>query len=79
MNKERRKQIATAVELLEQAAVILEECYEAEQEYYDNMPESLQQGEKGQAAEDAATALSEAKDACEAAAEQAQAASSGGM
>lgn len=78
MNKERRKQIATAVELLEQAAVILEECYEAEQEYYDNMPESLQQGDKGQTAEDAAIALSEAKDACEAAVEQAQAASGGG-
>lgn len=48
MNKERRKRIAEAVELIENAAGILEEVREDEQESYDNLPESIKYGERGE-------------------------------
>ena len=74
MNKERRKLLADALakiepakELLEQIQALLEEiktsveeAKDAEQEYFDNMPESLQQGERGQGAEAAVSTLEEA-------------------
>ena len=47
---------AVATELKEQVESIRDE----EQEYYDNMPESLQSGEKGCSAESAVFALDEA-------------------
>lgn len=40
----------------------LEAIIDEEQEYYDNMPESIQQGERGTTSEDALTALREASD-----------------
>jgi uncharacterized coiled-coil DUF342 family protein len=64
MNKERRKAIGA---LLEQIAELqgkaddikeqLESLKDEEQEYYDNMPESFQNGEKGEAANAAVEAL----------------------
>jgi hypothetical protein len=67
MNKDRRKQIDEAVALAQQAAELIEQLKEAaetirddEQEYFGNMPESIQQGDKGQAAEEAISALDEA-------------------
>ena len=74
MNKDRRKMIAAASEtiqkivgMIEDAKSELETARDEEQEYYDNMPESLQSGEKGQAAEAAIeqleTAISELEDA----------------
>lgn len=55
MNKQRRKELAEAIEKLEQAIAMLEqaketvECVtEEEQEAYDNMPESLQCSERGE-------------------------------
>jgi hypothetical protein len=63
MNKARRADIAKAVELLNDAKGIIETCVSDEQEYYDNMPEALQGGEKGQAAESAASTLSEVESA----------------
>ena len=39
MNKERRKRISEAVELIGQALDILEEVKDEEQESYDNLPE----------------------------------------
>lgn len=51
MNKDRRKRLGEAVDLLEQAKSIIEECKDEEQEYYDNMPESFQSGDKGSTAE----------------------------
>lgn len=49
MNKIRRKEIARAIELMEQAREILESVRDEEQEAYDNMPESLQGSERGEA------------------------------
>lgn len=49
MNKIRRKEIARAIELMEQAREILESVRDEEQEAYDNMPESLQCSERGEA------------------------------
>lgn len=57
MNKDRRAEIAKAVALMEEAQGILETCKDEEQEYYDNMPESFQNGEKGSAAQEATSAL----------------------
>lgn len=55
MNKQRRKELAEAIEKLEQAIALLEEAKgtvecvaEEEQEAYDNMPESLQCSERGE-------------------------------
>ena len=62
MNKERRKEIALASAKIEEAKNMLESCLEGEQEYYDNMPENLQSGEKGDAAQSAIDALHSAID-----------------
>lgn len=67
MNNDRRKTIDSLIReandlkgqidsLQEQVEAVLDE----EREYFDNMPESLQQGERGQAAEEAVSALEEA-------------------
>jgi len=60
MNIERRKRIEEARALLEQAKEIISGCQEQEREYFDNMPEAFQQGERGQRAEEAADALDSA-------------------
>ena len=52
MNKARRKEIARAITLMEQAREILEEVRDGEQEAFDNMPESLQYSERGEAMEE---------------------------
>jgi flagellar biosynthesis chaperone FliJ len=69
MNAERRKQIETARVLvhsafstLEEARSLLSDIRDEEQEYYDNMPESLQGGEKGDKANEAVNALESAHD-----------------
>jgi flagellar biosynthesis chaperone FliJ len=67
MNNQRRKAIQevmeqlsapldTITDLKEQLEAIMDE----EQEYYDNMPESLQGGEKGDMAQEAIDQISEA-------------------
>ena len=48
MNKVRRKKLNNAFELVNQAKDILEEVKCEEQEAYDNLPESIRYGEKGQ-------------------------------
>lgn len=60
MNKERRAEIEKATTLIEQAKDILESAGQDERDYFDNMPESFQSGERGQRADEAATALEEA-------------------
>lgn len=67
MNKQRRKDIDKAREeygdamgLFASAKEILETAMEEEQEYVDNMPESLQDGEKGDAARENIDCLEEA-------------------
>lgn len=74
MNNARRKQIKDAIKdldigTLEAMMEELESAQSDEQEYLDNMPESLQGGEKGEAAEAAIDALETAIDALETAIE----------
>lgn len=72
MNNDRRKQITKALSAfealdlenkLEDIKSLFEEIRDDEQEYYDNMPESLQGSEKGEKAEAAVSALEEILDA----------------
>lgn len=65
MNASRRKEIDKARALIGEAKAILEQCEADERDYFDNMPESLQGGDKGQAAEAAADVLQEAADELE--------------
>lgn len=69
MNKQDRKLAAELLkevnDLQEKASTIadqLNELAEAEREKFDGMPESLQQGERGQAIDECANALREAAD-----------------
>jgi flagellar biosynthesis chaperone FliJ len=48
MNDQRRKRLAAALESIRLATQQLEEIRDEEQEVYDNMPSSLQDGDKGQ-------------------------------
>lgn len=68
MNKQRRKQLAEAIEKLEQAIALLEEAQEIvetvadeEQEAYDNMPESLQGTERGEMTLDNVSTMEEVR------------------
>lgn len=60
MNAERRKQITEAVGKLQDAMSIIESVKDDEQDAYDNMPEGLQQGEKGEQASNALDSLDNA-------------------
>jgi uncharacterized coiled-coil DUF342 family protein len=62
MNNARRDQIAKIKETLEDLRGKIEDLQSEEQEAFDNMPESLQQGDRGQASEAAAEALQSALD-----------------
>lgn len=48
MNKQRRKELEEAVRLLEEAYSTIEIIMEQEQEAFDNMPEGLQESERGE-------------------------------
>lgn len=48
MNDARRKQIAAAVELLGQASALIYEIAAGEAEAFENLPESLQESERGE-------------------------------
>lgn len=65
MNKARRIEIARAVAMIEEAKEILGTCSAEEQEYYDNMPESLQGGSKGDLAQANVAVLDDAVSALE--------------
>lgn len=60
MNAQRRKRIAELRSKLEDVQAEVEGLAEEEREYYDNMPESFQSGEKGDVADRAASNLEEA-------------------
>jgi hypothetical protein len=62
MNKARRAEIAKAVELLNEAKGIIETCATDERTYYEAMPENMQNGDKGNAASEAADTLETAVD-----------------
>jgi len=60
MNKQRRKAITEIVSKLEEIMADLNTLQEEEQEAFDNLPEGLQDSEKGEAMETAAGLLEEA-------------------
>lgn len=70
MNNDRRKALTALRGKLEELKSVLEDkhsgdadtLHDEEQDYFDNMPESFQQGDRGQAAEAAADAIESAKD-----------------
>lgn len=72
MNKLRRKQIQEALSLIEKAYALLTNAKEEEEMAFENLPESLQESERGTAMQDnvdyldtAVTGLEEAKEALE--------------
>lgn len=65
MNTQRRKQIEGIKTKLEEAKADIETLQSEEQDYHDNMPESIQAGEKGDRASEAADQLQSAADAIE--------------
>lgn len=60
MNNERRKQINKVIAALSELQSEIEEILGDEQDYYDNMPESFQSGEKGEIAQNAISYLESA-------------------
>lgn len=72
MNKLRRKQIQEALSLIEKAYALLTNAKDEEEIAFENLPESLQESERGTAMQDnvdyldtAVTGLEEAKEALE--------------
>lgn len=65
MNDARRKRLAAASQLISDAKAILEEVRDEEQEAFDAMPESFQNGEKGEKSQEAIDSLDEAASSCE--------------
>ena len=49
MNKERRKTLQEIIDVLEEQKYGIESVCEEEQEAYDNLPESIQDSERGEA------------------------------
>jgi hypothetical protein len=60
MNDARRKIVQAALDKLAEARALLETARDEEQEYFDNMPEAFQSGDKGAVAEGAISSLEEA-------------------
>lgn len=65
MNKIRRKQLQEVSELIAKAQGIIESVKDDEQEAHDNLPESIQYGEKGQQMEEYIDMLDEAYRQCD--------------
>lgn len=65
MNKERRKAIEAITAKLDELKGEIETLQQEEQDYFDNMPESFQNDDKGERAQAAADALQEAIDQCD--------------
>lgn len=72
MNKQRRRSIRDIINQLTDLQVSIETLKDEEQEYLDNMPEGLQAGDKGSAAQEAIDALEESMAACETASDALQ-------
>lgn len=60
MNKQDRKQLEKAVELLKEAQEIIDTIKDGEQEKFDNLSEGLQATEKGQKFEEDVSTLEDA-------------------
>lgn len=62
MNKARRKELSKAVEMLRDVYSIIESCKDDEEEAYDNLPESFQDGERGDEMQEYIDIMDEALD-----------------
>ena len=60
MNNARRKQIADAVQRIEEAKTLLEIVRDEEQDAFDNLPEGIQSSERGQKMEAAIASMDDA-------------------
>lgn len=65
MNNERRKRIDALLEKLSSISTDIDILLDEEQEAFDNLPESLQDGERGQKMTEAVDLLEDAKGALE--------------
>ena len=65
MNKMRRKQLAEIQDKLAEIRDMIDSVLSDEQEAFDNLPESLQDGERGEAMQAAIDAMESAMDSCE--------------
>jgi hypothetical protein len=65
MNKARRNKLNTLISTLESAASDIEALRDEEQEAFDNMPEGLQQSDRGQRMLEIICSLDEAFDSAE--------------
>ena len=65
MNKDRRARIAALQAQLQDIMSALDEIRNEEQEAYDNLPESFQDGERGEAMQTAIEAMESAMESCE--------------
>lgn len=65
MNALRRKNIQRALDMVAEARSILEEALELEQEAYDNLPESIQDSDRGYAMDENCTNLQNMIDSLE--------------
>lgn len=72
MNKNRRKDIEQIIDKLGALKQDIEFNQNAEEEYFNNMPESLQGGEKGQKSEESSSSMQSALDSLEEAIEYLQ-------
>ena len=63
MNKARRAMLQKAIEAIDEARALSEECRELEQEAFDNMPESIQCSERGEQMENYIYSMDEMIDA----------------
>lgn len=61
MNRQRREKLDKAIGLINEADSIIADVLGEEQEAFDNMPESLQEADAGQAMQEAISALEEAQ------------------
>ena len=65
MNKERRKAIAKARDMVAEALSLIETARDDEQDAFDGMPENLQDSERGEALEENVQSLSDVVEALE--------------
>jgi hypothetical protein len=65
VNDARRKEIAEAISTIENARAILEVAAQEEREEFDDLPEKVQESDKGTAMDSAASTLEESLDKCD--------------
>lgn len=65
MNNDRRKRILEVIDKLEQQMEALEFVRDEEIEAHDNLPESLQESDRGEAMQEAIDAMEEARESIE--------------